>query len=145
MLNLAETTAVSVVGGGVYANLFDAHPPFQIDRNFGATAGIAEQLVQSHAGEISLLPALPPTWRRGRVTGLCARGGFEVDIDWHDGWLRGADVRSRRGGLCRLRAPLPISITRDGVAVVSEETEPGVASFTAEAGGKYGIVPRPPA
>ncbi|WP_084645547.1 glycoside hydrolase family 95 protein [Marinimicrobium agarilyticum] len=98
---VGETTVTE--GGGTYPNLLDAHPPFQIDGNFGVTAGIAEMFVQSHDGAIHLLPALPDAWPEGKVTGLVTRGGFVVDLAWDEGKVQTLTLHSRLGGPVRLR------------------------------------------
>jgi alpha-L-fucosidase 2 len=102
-------------GGGVYPNLFDAHPPFQIDGNFGGTAGVTEMLMQSQHNEIFLLPALPDAWSSGSVTGLLARGGFVVDISWNHHRIIKSVVTSRHGQVCHLRSMDPVYLKEEKI------------------------------
>jgi len=103
-------------GGGTYPNLFDAHPPFQIDGNFGCTSGITEMLLQTHDGAIDILPALPDDWKKGNITGLKAYGGFEVSIVWDNNQAQKIVIKSGLGGNCRIRVPNEVSLA-DGKAL----------------------------
>ena len=123
-------------GGGTYPNFFDAHPPFQIDGNFGGTAGIAEMLLQSQLEEIHLLPALPVIWKEGNIKRLRARGNFEVSISWKDHRLAMAIITSFSGGMCKIRTSLPVQV-KDVKAKTHSDGNGYVTVFNTEKGKTY--------
>ena len=124
--------------GKTAPNLFDLHPPFQIDGNFGGTRGIIEMLMQSHSGEIRLLPALPDAWPAGSVSGLLAEGGFELDLSWNAGVLSHGRIRSRLGRTAVLRSDRPLRVrTAGGRTVPASQDEAGMVRFETEPGGSY--------
>jgi len=133
-----EATDDSHHGGGVYPNMFDSCPPFQIDGNFGGTAGIAEMLLQSHLGDIYLLPSLPDVWPNGEVKGLKARGNFVVNMQWANNKLTKAQIKSVDGGICKIRAKERFVI-KDVKLNIKHTNYGYVASFSTQKGKTYSL------
>ncbi len=129
--------------GRTAPNLFDLHPPFQIDGNFGGISGITEMIMQSHSGEVALLPCLPPAFANGRVRGLRARGGFDLELSWSEGKLTRARIHSLLGNRLRLRTGVRVDVKSTRGPVAFSRPEDGVVEFRTQAGVDYFIEPRP--
>lgn len=141
---VSQTGVQMQEGGGTYPNLFCAHPPFQIDGNFGGTAGIAEMLLQSQGNDevIRFLPALPADadWQQGSIKGLKARGAFEIDMQWEKGALQTTTIYSLKGGNCKVLLPAHKKITgSNGKVLVDKKDTEQMVSFNTRAGAKYGV------
>ncbi len=128
--------------GNYYQNLFGFHPPFQIDGNFGYASGLCEMLLQSHMGQIHLLPSLPKAWPDGKIHGVRARGGFELDIDWQRGILTQAVIRSKQGQPCRIRVTDDIAVTISGRPVEVVRHDDQSIQFETDAGKTYLLTPK---
>jgi alpha-L-fucosidase 2 len=129
--------------GRTAPNLFDLHPPFQIDGNFGGVSGITEMVMQSHSGEVALLPCLPPAFHTGSIRGLRARGGFDLSLTWSDGKLTRTRIRSLLGNRLRLRTGVHVDVKSTDGPVAFARPEEGVVEFRTRAGTDYFVEPRP--
>ncbi|KFZ00550.1 hypothetical protein V500_01029 [Pseudogymnoascus sp. VKM F-4518 (FW-2643)] len=138
--NEAAMHVREILRTSTYDSLLDDHPPFQIDGNFGATAGITEMLIQSHGGEIVLLPALPSSWPDGSLKGLCARGGFVLSMVWSSGMLASAVIESRLANVCVLKTRQTFSVEHKGKTIVGPVSANVATSFQTEKDGIYKIL-----
>ncbi|MGN1412223.1 MAG: glycosyl hydrolase family 95 catalytic domain-containing protein [Oscillospiraceae bacterium] len=137
--DMVEENLFKLLAYSTNANLLDSHPPFQIDGNFGGTAGIVESLMQSHSGEINILPCIPKSWESGSVRGIKARGNFEISIDWEDNKLKSVEIISLSGGVCKVRTNCDtIKLSSNGKDV-DYSTKDGIIIFNTIIGERYNI------